>query len=108
MLFREFQHKLSVADLIAKESAIDLINQYFTRQDDHDQIRAAVKVRYGTTIEKVVDPNKPDTGVSISSYAPVSKEKFNAEVDALQTAAVNIGSGNRISMRLQVFSQKKA
>jgi hypothetical protein len=76
--------------MLSIEAAVDTMVSYFSRVDDHTQIRDAIKDRYATGIVKVTDPA---TGVEFVTYTKGAKA---AQVDAGIIEAINIGFANKV------------
>ena len=89
---REQLTSLRVLDLITNEEIVDDMISYFNRQDDKDQIREAIKTRYGLGVRTVQDPNV-DGAAPQETYV---RGKFETEVDAGIIEALAAGFGPRV------------
>ncbi len=73
------------------ETIVDNMLSYFQRRDDHDQIRDAIKQRYGVGIKTTTDPKNKNA--STEAYV---KEGFDIKVDSGLTEVLAVGFGAKV------------
>ena len=104
-IVRQAINELSVHELIATEAIVDTVVNYFNRRDDIEQVRSAIKTRYGYGIVSVKDPNN-DKAPPVETYA---KENFHEQVDAGMVDSLSVGFGQRMTNALAtLFTEKGA
>ena len=90
-LFRKVFEELNIATITTNEKVVDGMLAYFQRRKDHDQIREAVKTRFGVGIKQAKDPKNKNA--TTETYV---KENFDIKVDSGMTETVSAGFGPKV------------
>ncbi len=92
MSIRNTDSKIKLLDTLTQEEIVDEMLSYFNRNDEHNQIRASIKQRYGIGIKVNPDPNNAG-GNAQETY---EKGTFATKVDEGIIEAIASGFGPRV------------
>lgn len=101
-LIRQILDESRISAALTNENIIDEINAYFERQTDRDEVRSAIKARYGVGITREDDPASAE-----NPYQVYAKGEFNAMVDSGLIEAISIGWGQKIISALATLFTEK-
>jgi hypothetical protein len=100
-IIRDIMVDLNAANISQAKAIVADMVSYFNRQTDHDQIKTAIKQRYGQSIKRSKDPNSNKT---VETYV---KGDFGEQVDAGLIEAIAIGFGNKVvNAKATLFTEK--